>query len=411
MEFTRTRVKAAAAGGPHFTTSPAAKPARRAAENAGKPAATSGWREAFIRTVGPGVVTGMPLGDWVRLLAENRFAVEPRYWPRAAFATAASVVSSAFAAAESAVYGRRVAATPVPPPLFILGHWRSGTTHLHNLLAVDERFGSPRFGEVMLPKTFLTGEWVLASAAAALLPSTRVGIDNVSLSTQAPSEEEFALAQLTTYSPYTGWAFPRSAERYDRYITLRGMPDAEVTEWQASFVTFLKKLTLRHGRPMILKSPPNTGRIRLLMEVFPDARFVHIHRDPYTVFQSTRHLHAGGWRNYAFQTLDESTLRERVLSNYEQMMDAYFEERSLIPAGRFAEVAFGDLEIDPMGQVERVYRELGLPTFDDVRPKVEEYVRSLAGYRKNKHVELPEDLRAEIARRWRRSFEEWEYPV
>ncbi len=410
LETTR-KSQARAAGGPHFASPQTDPPQRPAAKAAVRKPPRFSWRETFIRWFAPGVATGMPLGDWMRLLAENGFRVDPAYWPRAVFTTAASVTSSAFAFAESAVYGRKVAATEVPPPLFILGHWRSGTTHLHNLLAVDERFGSPRFSEVMIPKTFLTGEWFLKAMAAILLPQTRVGIDNVSLSTHAPSEEEFALAQLTTFSPYTSWAFPKAAARYDRYITFRGVPEREVRVWQAAFVTLLKKLTLKDRKPMILKSPPNTGRIKLLLEIFPDARFVHIHRDPYTVYQSTHHLHAGGWRNYAFQKLDESTLRERVLSNYAEMTDAFFEERSLIPPGRFAEVAFDSLEADPLGQIERVYGELDLPDFETVRPEVVRYVGSLAGYRKNKHVDLPEDLRGEISRRWRRSFDEWGYAV
>lgn len=408
MERTRTS-PARDPGGPHFTPPKHEPPVRPAARE--RTPQKFGWRETFIRWFAPGVATGMPLGDWLRLLAENGFRVDPVYWPRAAFTTASSIVSSAFALAETAFYGRKVAATEVPPPLFVLGHWRSGTTHLHNLLAADERFASPRFSEVMIPKTFLTGEWVLRAAAAVFLPSTRLGIDNVALNTQAPSEEEFALAQLTRHSPYTSWAFPRNAERYDRYITFRGVPDREARRWQAAFTTLLKKLTLKDGKPMILKSPPNTGRIRLLLEIFPDARFVHIHRDPYTVYQSTHHLHTGGWRNYAFQKPDESTLRERVLSNYTEMMGAFFEERSLIPPGRFAEVAFDDLEADPLAEVERVYGELALPEFAAIRPKLESYVGSLAGYRKNKHVELPDEVRSEIARRWRRSFEEWGYPA
>jgi hypothetical protein len=40
-----------------------------------------------------------------------------------------------------------------------------------------------------------------------------------------------------------------------------------------------------------------------------------------------------------------------------------------------------------------------------------EYLRSLAGYEKNTHADLPADTRAEIARTWRRTFEEWKYPL
>jgi hypothetical protein len=370
-----------------------------------------GWREAFFRAASPGVVTGITTGAWLRLLAQNRFRIPPAYWPKVAFTTLASGLSSGFAIAEKAIYGRKVAATVVPPPLFVLGHWRSGTTHLHNLLAIDDRFGSPRFSEVTIPSTFLTGERVLTSLAKYLLPPTRFQIDNVSLTTDAPSEEEFALAQMTFHSPYMGWAFPEHADYYGRYLNFRGVPEREIAEWKAAFLTFLKKLTLRHHKPMILKSPPHTARIKLLLDIFPDARFVHIHRDPYTVYQSTRHLHVSGWRNFAFQNLDETALQERILRQYVEMFDAFFDDRQLVLAGRFTELSFTELEADPVGQVERIYRELNLPDFSEVKPRVESYVGSLADYKKNKHVDLPSDLRERIARDWRRSFDEWGYAL
>jgi omega-hydroxy-beta-dihydromenaquinone-9 sulfotransferase len=396
-------------GGPHIPLPAPGAPPRSDAP--AKPREKAAWKDAFFQALSPGVVTGIRFGDWVRLLVENRFRIHPAYWPRAGFTTLASLLTSAFHVAEKRLYGKRVAATDIPPPIFVLGHWRSGTTHLHNLLAIDDRFGSPRFSEVTIPWTFLTGEKVLTSAASILLPKTRFGIDNVSLSTNTPAEEEFALAQMTFRSPYMSWAFPRHADVYDRYVTFRGVPEREVREWQSAFVTFLKKLTLRHGKPMILKSPPNTGRIRLLLEIFPDARFVHIHRDPYTVYQSTRHLHVASWKTFAFQKLDEADLERRILRDYTEMFDAFFADRALIPAGRFAEMSFDELEADPVGQVERIYRELSLPDFEDVRPHVEDYVASLAGYRKNKHREIPAALRERIATEWRRSFDAWGYDL
>lgn len=366
-------------------------------------------RDAFFQAVSPGVVTGITFGAWLRLLAENGFRIHPSYWPKAGFTTLASGLSSAFSVAEKVIYRQRIAATEVPPPLFILGHWRSGTTHLHNLLALDKRFGSPKFSEVTIPSTFLTGEWVLNSAAKVLLPKTRFGIDNVSLSTEAPSEEEFALAQMTFHSPYMGWAFPEHADYYGRYVNFRGVPEREVAEWKAAFLTFLKKLTIRHGKPMILKSPPHTARIRLLLDIFPNARFIHIHRDPYTVYQSTRHLHVSSWKNFAFQKLDEDALQERILRQYVDMFDAFFDDREMIPEGRFTELSFKELEADPLGQVEKIYRELSLPAFAEVQPKVEEYVASLADYKKNKHVDLPAELRQRIQEEWGRTFDEWGY--
>ena len=74
------------------------------------------------------------------------------------------------------------------------------------------------------------------------------------------------------------------------------------------------------------------------------------------------------------------------------MYDAYFEERGLIPEGRLCEVGYEDLEREPIGVVGSIYESLGLPGFEDLRPRLEGYLGSIAGYRKNRHDELPEPL-------------------
>src|SRR5207344_800455 len=105
---------------------------------------------------------------------------------------------------------------------------------------------------------------------------------------------------------------------------------------------FLKKLTRKFQRPLILKSPPNTGRIKLILEMFPEARFVHIHRNPYVVYQSTRHLHLTSWENFALQGTDVSVVHDQIIRQYQAMMGAFFEEQHLIPPGRFCEISYDD---------------------------------------------------------------------
>ncbi len=107
------------------------------------------------------------------------------------------------------------------------------------------------------------------------------------------------------------WSFPRGRERYDRYLTFRGVPEADVARWKEALVLFLKKLTYKYDRPMLLKSPPHTARVRLLLELFPDARFLHIRRNPYTVFLSTRHLFTELTRALEFQRPAPATSTRR----------------------------------------------------------------------------------------------------
>src|SRR5262249_55445160 len=145
-------------------------------------------------------------------------------------------------------------------------------------------------------------------------------------------------------SPCLGmFSFPRRADHYDRYLTFRGVPERELEEWKAAFLWFLRKLTLKHRRPLLLKSPTHTARIRLLLDLFPGARFVHIHRDPYLVFQSTEHLHR---RLLLIDALQQPSadVGEQILQRYTRMYDAFFEERDLIPEGQFHEIRFDALE-------------------------------------------------------------------
>jgi hypothetical protein len=226
---------------------------------------------------------------------------------------------------------------------------------------------------------------------------------------EMPNEDEFATAAASLRSPYMMWAFPRGAGHYERYLTFRDASAVEVACWKAALLRFLKKLTLRYGRPLLLKSPPHTGRIKLLLELFPDARFVHVHRHPYDVFRSTRHLNDVLTRSLQFQKPDPADLDGAVIRRYRAMHDAYFDERALVPAGRLHELAFRDLERDPIGQVREIYGALGLPGFVDVLPRLQETVTDLGGYRKNAYSELPDDLRRRVRASWSRSFEEWGY--
>jgi LPS sulfotransferase NodH len=351
---------------------------------------------------------GMALGEWWSLLRRHRFAIDLRHSPRALVQTAVSVSNSVGARLERQRFGRQVEAARVQAPLFILGHYRSGTTHLHNLLALDPQFAAPTFFQALNPHTFLTTERFAAPLTDRLVVRRRYQ-DEMALGAGVPSEDEFATCTMTGLSPYLAWCFPGDGAVYDRYLTFREATDGEVARWGDALTTFLKKLTLRYGRPLVLKSPPHTARIRLLLGLFPDARFVHIRRDPYVVFRSTRHMMRAAQPLYHLRDGPIQDSDDRIISVYTGMYDAYFEERGLIPEGRLCEVGYEGLERDPVGVVGSVYEALALSGFEDVRPRLEGYLGSIAGYRKNRHDELPEPLRGRIADEWGRSFDEWGY--
>ena len=138
---------------------------------------------------------------------------------------------------------------------------------------------------------------------------------------------------------------------------------------------------------------------------------MHIHRNPYDVFRSTRHLlrTTASWAT--LQRNDLAGIEERALRQYEEVFDAFFEERGLIPAGRLHEIGFERLEADPVGELRGLYDGLQLGDFDVAEPAVRSYLASIAGYEKNRLPEIEPHWKAEIARRWRRCFDEWGYAV
>jgi hypothetical protein len=352
-------------------------------------------------------LAGITWQRWRVLMAEND--IDPGYRHRALFLTLMSLRNSLWRAREERRFERAVQETPVAgPPLFVLGHWRSGTTYLHNLLACDtEQFAAPNTAQALNPETFLSTEERMKRIRAFWMPPIRP-MDNVPIDLETPQEDEFALCVATLRSPYLSFSFPRAIPRYDRYLTFRDVPDAEIQEWKSAFLWLLKKLSLKYDRPLVLKSPTHTARIRLLLELFPNARFVHIHRHPYAVFQSTRHLLE---RLLAINTLQDPRidLEEQVLARYRLMYDAYFEQQSLIPEGQFHEVGYEELVQDPVGHVRTIYERLRLDGFETMRPHLQEYVDSQAGYQKNRFRELAPTQRERIEKAWGQSFAAWAY--
>jgi hypothetical protein len=368
------------------------------------------WREGFLVRFGAGVFPGITLGRWFRVLRENHLAVDWPYWPRAAMITLASISNTLLAGWESLLYGRKVRNTRIDPPLFVLGIWRSGTTHLHNLLCQDDRFAYPTTYQVLYPHTFLTTEKRNGRLVGFFLPRKRPQ-DNVVMGVQEPQEDEFALCSLTGRAWPLCWAFPRRAGHYGRYLTLREAEAGEVAEWMSALTWLVRKLSFKYGRPLVLKSPGHTCRVRLLLELFPEARFVHLYRNPYDVFRSTQHLVRTVTPWWALQRPDYRDLEERALRQYREVYDVFFEERGLIPKGHFHEVRFETLEVDPIGQLRAIYEALALPDFGHVEPSLHGYLAAIAGYRKNTLPELAADLRSRVAKEWRRCFDEWGYPV
>jgi hypothetical protein len=157
-----------------------------------------------------------------------------------------------------------------------------------------------------------------------------------------------------------------------------------------------------------MKSPPHTGRIEELAKLFPGAKFIHIVRDPYTVFASTRRLWISLDWAQAFQHPHHKDLDEYVFATFERMYRGFNRQRPAIPPDQLCEIKYEELVRDPIGQLRTIYQKLSLGDFEQARPQIEAYIGQQKDYKVNRH-DLEPEVRSEIRRRWNDYFTRYGY--
>lgn len=362
----------------------------------------------------PGLVhplTGSGPGNLLRVLRENA-PVSPAALPRVALALLSAVGRLPFRPVERGVLAvtRDPADDPFsPPPVFIVGHWRSGTTHLYNVLSQSSRFGYVTPLATGLPWEFLSLGAAIRPFLDHLLPSDRL-IDRVPVDPDSPQEDEAALANMQGLSFYYGIFFPRRLrEHFRRGVFFDGCSAEEIRRWEQRFLHFLEKVAVQQGgERLLIKNPVYTARVARLRSLVPGAKFVHIHRNPYVVFQSTRAFYDALLDELALQEADAPPVEELILDSYPRMMDALLEDAAALPESDFVEVRYETLDREPMTVVERIYRALDLSGFDRDRTSFARYLESVRDYRKNRY-DFPPRVVETVEERWGRYVDRWGY--
>jgi omega-hydroxy-beta-dihydromenaquinone-9 sulfotransferase len=347
----------------------------------------------------PTIWVGCDLLAWLRLLARNRFRIYWAYVPIAAYVTVVAFFHTLLRGVQWLIYGRAVERTQIrEAPIFIIGHWRTGTTLLHELLALDERHAFPTTYECMEPNHFLLTENLFTRWLPFFAPSRRP-MDNMAAGFSRPQEDEFALCMLGLPSPYLSVAFPDQSAKFDEYLDLETLSPPALEAWKRTFSRFLTELTFKHKRRLILKSPTHSYRIKILLEMFPDARFIHIVRNPYVVYPSTVNLWKSLYRAFALVRPKSQGLKQRVLKNFVHLYHKIEEGKSLVDFDRFYELHYEDLVRDPVGQMGALYDHLGLGGFETLLPKLQKYLGDNRGYETNRY-RLSEEDAAAITENW-----------
>lgn len=356
------------------------------------------------RLVGP--AAGSSLTNLARFRWDHlRQRIPFKYWLKLPITWIINFIFAPFNLYESLRYRKRIRETQLEkPPIFILGHWRSGTTHLHNLLAEDPQFGFTTTLQCMFPNSFLSNP-LARLFLEKFMPETRP-MDNMKLGLETPQEEEVGMANMVLHSFYNAWSFPKVIwENFQRYVRFEGEPERRVRRWEKGYLTMLKKASIyQPGRQLILKNPANTARIPQLLKLFPDAKFIHIYRHPVNVFYSTRRLYRDAMPQYAHQEITEAEGDEAIFKIYDSVMSAYFKERSLIPKENLLEIKYEDLDGDRMGVLKGLYDHFQWSGWDTAQEKITSYLDSLGTYTKNVHRFTPEECNL-VERKWNFAFE------
>jgi hypothetical protein len=276
----------------------------------------------------------------------------------------------------------------------------------------DENLGYLSTFQASAPGMGLVGEKTikppLAMIARRLHPTRE--IDNIPLSFDAPEEQDLAIANLSPYSFLHLYTFPRQAPYFfERFALFNDLPEGILSEWKEIYLTVLRKATLKSGgKRLVVKNCADSGRIEKLLDMFPDAKFIHIYRNPYNVFRSTLFLYKTVLPWFQVQDISPDKVEAYILRFYTLLMQKFLATKALIPAGNLVEVRFEDLEMAPLDQLRNVYEGLGLSGFSEAESAVRAYVGSIAGYEKNEY-QVTDDIIEKVNRHWQFAFDAWGY--
>lgn len=354
---------------------------------------------------------GVRLVPWLRLLVRHRFRVSPSRIPRAAAITAASMANEILRAVQGAIWGRGLAAANLEAdPILILGHWRSGTTLLHELLARDRQFRAPNTFQCAAPNHFVLSEEFAREWLGFLLPERR-WMDAMPMGFDRPQEDELALCNLGLESPWWVIAFPNDPPPDPRWESLEELDERDRRRWVDLWTGFLRHVQFEHPGRLLLKNPLHTHRVPLIRGVFPMADFIHIVRDPHTLVPSCLHFWRRMFDRHGLQVPRGGDLESQVLQSILRMdrrLEAAWEE---IPQRHRFRTRYEDLVADPLAVLRAIYAHFGWEGVADAEPAWRLHLAGQRDYRPNEHPSDPRlaaRIAAELAETSRRyGYDAW----
>lgn len=331
------------------------------------------------------LLVGITSGKLSKLLGRNGFSLTPKIVARIIFLFQGSLWASVFKRTERRKFKKKLNAFKMPKdPVFIIGHWRTGSTFLHQLMALDNNLVTPTIFKVSVPDSFLVSEKYYKPVMTRSMRQKRP-MDNVALGFYEPQEDEYALIKIAEDSPLEKLIFPKD-DNYFLSTYSDFIPSLENREnWKNAQYNFCKRLSYPTGKRVLLKNPFHSMRISLLLEMYPNAKFIHIHRHPYKVVPSTIHM----WNIIAKENkLKNKTINIRtqdVAEVLNRMLTYIRKQCEMLPENMSTEINFMDLQSDPVNTIRKVYEDLELSFTDGFEEKINDKLLKLKSYQKNNY--------------------------
>jgi hypothetical protein len=298
--------------------------------------------------------------DWLRLLRNHGFRIDPPFWPRAFLATVGAGVTSILARFEEPLDSAWVDTELWEQPVFILGLPRSGTTHLFELLAESPSLCFPTRFDTFNPHTFLLLRRTGLFALLARMPKFKRAMDNLRVGWDSPEEDTVALSVLTSMGERIHQMFPQDWSRAGTPVTIDSRGREESVVMMQALRAFSRKLVLLHSKQVLLKSPGHIARVREILQVFPKAKFVAIFRNPLHQASSLKNIRQSGNPFWCALQWPRAVEIPSILEHHGARLREYFDSRTLIPEGSLVEITFEELVSDRVRIIRKICESLAL---------------------------------------------------
>jgi hypothetical protein len=268
------------------------------------------------------------------------------------------------------------------PPVVIAGLPRTGTTHLHNLLAAPATFRTMPYWESNEPFP-LPAEAGIAPDPRRTRMDVAVQVMNIvmphfplmhEMTTDHVHEEiqllanDFSTMLFETLAHVPRWR--------DYYLAHDQTSQYEYLETQLKAMQYL-----RGGRRWLLKSPQHLEQLPVLNKVFPGVFVIFTHRDPAPVTLSMLAMITYAARMYC-SPVPVTEIAATWVDRLAVMLGALVHDRDTIPADRSIDVRFNEFMADEMAVAAQVYERAGEVLGDDVRAAIGDY---LSGHQRGRH--------------------------